>query len=74
MADDSIPLYTVAELTRVLELAPAEDEARFERAVAYERLGRRAEARAGFERLDAPDTRPDIRQAARRALRDLRAR
>ena len=64
----------IAELSRVLELAPAEDEARFERAVAYERLGRRAEARAGFERLDAPDTRPDIRQAARRALRDLRAR
>ena len=63
----------IAELTRVLELAPAEDEARFERAVAYQRLGRTAEARAGFERLDAPATRPDLRQAARLALRDLAA-
>jgi choline-sulfatase len=62
----------IAELTRVLELAPAEDEARFERAVAYLRLGRNDEARAGFERLDAAETRPDIRQAAQRALRDLR--
>lgn len=57
----------------MLELAPAEDEARFERAVAYQRLGRTAEARAGFERLDAPATRPDLRQAARLALRDLAA-
>ena len=42
------------------------DEARFERAAAYERLGPVAEARAGYERLDAPATRPDIRQAAAR--------
>ena len=59
----------VVELSRVLELAPAEDEARFERAVAYARLGRTDEARADFERLDDPATRPDIRQAARRALK-----
>jgi choline-sulfatase len=55
----------IGELSQVLDLAPADDEARFERAVAYERLGRHAEARAEYERLDAPDTRPDIRQAAR---------
>lgn len=61
----------IDELSRVLELAPAEDEARFERAVAYERLGRLSEARAGFERLDAPATRPDIRQAAKARLARL---
>lgn len=61
----------IAELSQVLDLAPADDEARFERAVAYERLGRHAEARAEFERLDAPDTRSDIRHAARARLAAL---
>lgn len=55
----------IVELSQVLDLVPADDEARFERAVAYERLGRHAEARDEYERLEAPDTRPDIRQAAR---------
>lgn len=54
----------IATLTRVLEIDPGQDEARFEKAVVYERLGRVADARAGYERLDAPATRPDIRQAA----------
>ncbi len=61
----------IAALTRVLEIDPSQDEARFERAVVYERLGRTAEARAGYERLDAPATRPDIRQAAARRLSAL---
>ena len=61
----------------VRELSAVKDDAvdagtppgRFERAVAYARLGRTDEARADFERLDDPATRPDIRQAARRALK-----
>jgi Flp pilus assembly protein TadD len=61
----------VAALTRVLEIDPGQDEARFERAVVYERLGRSAEARAGYERLDAPATRPDIRKAAEARLARL---
>jgi Flp pilus assembly protein TadD len=61
----------VAALTRVLEIDPGQDEARFERAVVYERLGRVAEARAGYERLDDPATRPDVRQAAARRLAAL---
>jgi choline-sulfatase len=53
-----------AALTRVLEIDPGQDEARFERAVIHERQGKAAEARAGYERLRDPATRPDIRQAA----------
>jgi hypothetical protein len=59
------------ELTRVLEIDPGHDEARFERAVVHERLGREAEARAGYERLRAAGTRPDIRQAAENRLARL---
>jgi choline-sulfatase len=65
------PEPAIAALTRVLEIDPGQDEARFERAVVYERLGRVAEARAGYERLDAPATRPDIRQAAAKRLSAL---
>jgi hypothetical protein len=55
----------------VLEIDPGQDEARFERAVVHERLGQRAEARAGYERLRAPATRPDIRADAARRLAAL---
>ena len=58
----------LATLTRVLEIDPGQDEARFEKGAVYERLGRVADARAVYERLDAPATRPDIRQAAARRL------
>jgi tetratricopeptide (TPR) repeat protein len=61
----------VAALTRALEIDPGQDEARFERAVLFQRLGRVAEARAGYERLDSATTRPDIRQAAARRLSTL---
>lgn len=62
----------LAELTRALEIDAAQDEARFERAVVLERLGRVADARAEYERLRAPATRPDIRQAAARRITRLR--
>ncbi len=61
----------LTELTRVLEADPRQDEARFERAVVLERLGRVADARADYETLRAPETRPDIRQAAARRLSAL---
>ncbi len=61
----------VATLSRVLEIDPTQDEARFERAVVLERQGRTAEARAGYERLGAAETRPDIRRAAARRLAAL---
>ena len=65
------PEPALAELTRALEIDPGHDEARFERAVVHERLGRVAEARAGYERLRAAGTRPDIRQAAEARLAAL---
>jgi choline-sulfatase len=58
-------------LTRVLDLDPGQDEARFEKGAVYERLGRVADARAVYDRLDAPATRPDIRAAAAARLRRL---
>jgi choline-sulfatase len=61
----------LATLTRVLEIDPGQDEARFEKGAVYERLGRVADARAVYERLDAPATRPDIRQAAAKRLAAL---
>ena len=57
------------QLTRALEIDQRNDEARLERSQVYARLGRTNDARADLERLAHEATRPDIREAARRALK-----
>ena len=57
------------QLSRALEIDERNDEARLERSQVYARLGRKNEARTDLERLAREGTRPDIREAARRALK-----
>ena len=57
------------QLTRALEIDQRNEEARLERSQVYARLGRMNDARADLERLAREGTRPDIREAARRALK-----
>jgi arylsulfatase A-like enzyme/Flp pilus assembly protein TadD len=56
------------QLTRALEVDDRNEEARFARADVYARLGRAAESRADYQRLARSAARPDLREAARRAL------
>ena len=59
-------------LTRALDADDRDEEARLARAEVYARLGRHSEARADYERLARTATRPDLREAARRALAGTR--
>ena len=56
-------------LTRAVDVDPRDEEARLARAEILAGLGRVDAARAEFERLSRTATRPDIREAARRAAR-----
>jgi tetratricopeptide (TPR) repeat protein len=66
--------YDVAEqmLTRAVKAAPRQDEARYNLASVYERLGRFAEARAEYQQLaTTPGTAPAVAAAARKQLAAL---
>ena len=56
-------------LNRAVELQPRDDESRFARAEVLAGLGRRDEARAEFAHLSRTAVRPDLRDAALRAMR-----
>jgi len=55
-------------LNRAVEADERNEEARMARAEVFARLGRTAESRADYEKLAQTALRPDLRQAARRAL------
>jgi Tfp pilus assembly protein PilF len=55
-------------LNRALEADDRNEEARMARAEVFARLGRGAESRADYERLAQTAMRPDLREAAKRAL------
>jgi len=57
------------QLSLAIEIDEGNEEARFARADVYGRLGRSDAARADYERLASTATRPDLRDAARKALR-----